>query len=127
NVKEGMDLALRLLDQKDFAGGMAIVAVGRLGTKEHLGLLEPLLTNNTVLLNVNFNNKPGTTEVRDVALAMMVHLTGQPIKDYGYEFFRGTNNDVVYMAPVYLAFADPAKRDAAFKKWQEWKAKQSRP
>ncbi|OAI48044.1 hypothetical protein AYO44_01175 [Planctomycetaceae bacterium SCGC AG-212-F19] len=127
NLKEGLDLALRLLDDKDFAGGMAVVAIGRLGTKDHLKLLEPLLSDKTVLLNVNFNNKPGTTEVRDVALAMMVHLTGQPIRDYGYEFFRGTNNEVAYMAPVYLAFAETAKRDAAFKKWEDWKAKQPRP
>lgn len=124
NLKEGLDLALRLIKQKDFAGGQAIVAVGRLGTREHLPLLEPMLADTTVLLNVNFNNRPGTTEVRDVALAMMVHLTGQSIRDYGYEFFRGTSNEVVYFAPVYFAFADAAQRDAALKKWRDWKAAQ---
>jgi hypothetical protein len=79
-----------------------------------------------MLLNVNFNNKPGTTEVRDVALGMMVHLSGQPIRDYGFEFFRGNNNEQAYFAPVYFAFTDQAKRDAAMKKWNEWKEKQSK-
>lgn len=124
NLKEGLDLGLRLIREKDFASGMSIVAVGKLGTKQHLAVLEPLLSNDTVLMNANFNNKPGTTEVRDVALAMMVHLSGQPIKDFGFEFFRGANNDQVFFAPAYLAFSDQMKRDAALKKWQEFAAKQ---
>jgi hypothetical protein len=125
NLKEGLDIARKLLDQKEYAGGMAVVAVGKLGTREDVSLLEPLLSNNAVLLNVNFNNKPGTTEVRDVALGMMVHLSGQSIRDYGFEFFRGNNNEQAYFAPVYFAFADQAKRDAALKKWSDWKAKQT--
>ncbi len=124
NLKEGLDIARKLIDQKEYGGGMAIIAVGKLGAKDDLSMLEPLLTNNTVLLNVNFNNKPGTTEVRDVALGMMVHLSGQSIRDYGFEFFRGNNNEQAYFAPVYFAFADQAKRDAGLKKWNEWKAKQ---
>jgi hypothetical protein len=124
NLKDGLDLALRLIRDKEFAGGMSIVAVGKLGTKEHLAVLEPLLSNETLVANVNFNNKPGTAEVRDVALAMMVHLSGQPIKDFGFEFFRGANNDQVFFAPAYLAFSDKAKREAALKKWQEFAAKQ---
>lgn len=124
NLKEGLDIARKLLDQKEYSGGMAVIAVGKLGTKDDVSLLEPLLTNNTILLNVNFN-KPGTTEVRDVALGMMVHLSGQSIRDYGFEFFRGNNNEQAYFAPVYFAFADQNKRDAAIKKWNDWKAKQS--
>src|SRR5262249_40309263 len=45
NLKEGLDLALRLIRDKEFAGGMSIVAVGKLGNKEHLAILEPLLSN----------------------------------------------------------------------------------
>jgi hypothetical protein len=124
NIKEGLDLALRLVREKDYLGGMSILAVGKLGTKEHLPVLEALLGNDTVVVNVNFNNKPGTAQVRDLALGMMIHLTGQPIKGYGFEFFPGTTNDQVFFAPLYLAFSDQAKRDAAHKKWQEWVAKQ---
>jgi hypothetical protein len=127
NLKEGLELGLRLIREKDWANGMAIVAIGKLGTKDHLKVLEPLLANNTVIMNVNFNNKPGTTEVRDVALAMMVHLTGQSIKDYGYEFFRGNTNEQVFFAPVYLAFAEQAKRDAALKKFQDWTKANAKP
>ena len=127
NFKEGLDLGLRLIREKDWANGMAIVAVGKLGTKEHLPQLAPLLEDSTVIMNVNFNNKPGTTEVRDVALAMMVHLTGQNIKDYGFEFFRGNSNEQVFFAPVYLAFAEKAKRDAAHKKYQDWAKANAKP
>src|SRR5262249_11951581 len=99
NWKEGLDLGLRLVRNKDFASGMAVLAIGKLGTKEQVPVLTGLLDNTTVLLNVNFNNKPGTMEVRDVALAMLVHLSGQPIRDYGFEFFQGTSNDQVFFVP----------------------------
>ncbi|MBL8795010.1 MAG: hypothetical protein JNM56_13960 [Planctomycetia bacterium] len=126
-LKEGLVLALKLIESKDFANGMAITAVGKLGNKEHVPVLEKLLDNKTVVMNVNLNNKQGTTEVRDVALAVLIHLTGQQIKDYGYEFYRFPNNDQIFHATAYLAFAEQAKRDAAQQKWHDWKAKQPKP
>jgi len=124
NLKEGLELALKLIKEKDFANGMALAAVGKLGGKEHLGTLEPLLKNATVLTNFNFNNQAVITQVRDVALAMMVHLTGQNVKDYGYEFARNVQGDQLFYSVVFLGFGNDTKRDAAFKKWQEWSEKQ---
>lgn len=126
-LKEGLVLALKLIENKDFANGMAITALGKLGDKEHVPVLEKLLDNKTVVMNVNLNNKQGTTEVRDVALAVLIHLTGQQIKDYGFEFYRFPNNDQIFHATAYLAFAEQPKREAALQKYHDWKAKQPKP
>jgi len=126
NLKEGLELALKLIKDKDYANGMTLAAVGKLGSKEHLPLLEPLLKDETVITNFQFNNQAGVTQVRDIALAMTIHLNGQPIKDYGFEFMRGNNNDQIFSSTLFLGFGDQAKRDASFKKWQEWAAKQGK-
>ena len=68
----------------------------------------------------------GTTEVRDVALAMLVRLNGQQTKDYGFAFLQFHGGQQIFFAPVWLGFADDAKRTAAIKKYRDWKAAQKK-
>lgn len=126
DVKEGMDLALKLIKDKDYAGGMAITAIGKWGTKDHLATLEPLLDDKTALGNFQINNVAGTTEIRDVALAMMVRLSGQAPKDYGFPFVQWHNEQQLFYIPMWMGFADQAKRDAALKKYKDWQAAQKK-
>lgn len=126
DLKEGLDLALKLLKNKEYANGMAVTAVGKWGTKEHLPLLEGLLDEKTVVGNLQINNVQATTEVRDVALAMLVRLTGQQTKDYGFAFLHYHNGQQMFFAPVWLGFADETKRTAAIKKYRDWKAGQKK-
>jgi hypothetical protein len=125
-IKEGVDLAVKLIKDKDYAFGQSITTIGKLGGKEHLPILVPLLKNDTALTGqFNFNGKMIRTEVRDVALAMSVALQGQSIKDFGFEFLQG-NNEAAYVSPILLGFENKEKRDAAFKKYQDWLDKQEK-
>jgi hypothetical protein len=129
NLKECLPMALKEVKNRNgfaFGRSMAIVAVAKLGAKEHRAAIEELLTDKGVVTNFGFNNVQGTTEVRDVALAMLVVQSGQKLRDYGYaaaDFF-GNFDANLYSSPTLLGFADQGHRDAALKKWQDWSAKQ---
>lgn len=123
DIKEGLGLALKLLKDNDLAQGMAILAVGKWGTKEQLPLLENLLDDKTTLGNFGMNNIRGTTEMRDVALAMLVRRTDQQAKDYGFACLHFHQGQMLFqMGPIWMGFTDDAKRAAAIKKYRDWKA-----
>lgn len=95
----------------------AILAVGKFGGAEQMPVLEPLLNDSRSIAAPNRGRQDLDAEVRDVALAVLVHLSGQPLADYGFSQAR--------MQPTYLmvadslGFNDPAARDRALKKWRE--------
>jgi hypothetical protein len=124
NLNEGLDLAVEAARARKLKGqplAKVLTVIGKLGTREHLRLLELHLTDTTVVGNFGLNNGRGVTEVRDVALAMMVHLTGQEHKDYGFLFSR--NHPSLKFHEVFLGFSTTEERDQAFRKWKEWSAK----
>jgi hypothetical protein len=122
-LKEGLDLAVKLIKNKDFAFGQAITTIGKLGNKDQLPILEPLLKDETVLMpGFQFGGQQLTTQVRDVALAMSVALNGQTIKEFGFEFIQ--NNEQAFQSPILVGFGNDTKRKAAFKKYQDWLDKQ---
>jgi hypothetical protein len=126
NLKECLDLAVTTLRDKQAQGfnrATAAIAVAKLGGKESLPVLEAILADNTTVGNMVFNNVQGTTELRDVALALCVHLTGQKLADYHFEMLAN-NPTMLFMSYYYSGFSDPAKREDAFKKWKAWKAGQ---
>jgi hypothetical protein len=130
-LKEGVEIALKELRKKDgnsYGRGAAILALGRLGGKEHRAVLEPLLTDAGDVSSFGINNASGKTQVRDVALAVLVHQQGQSLKDYG--FAVGTLLPGFELSqqnhPGLLGFTDQKLRDAALKKWKEQAAKQTK-
>ncbi len=70
----------------------AILLVGQFGTRENVRHLEPLLEDATVCMPLQAQQLPGqpvvNVQVRDVALVVMLHLTGQRPADYGYVHAR---------------------------------------
>src|SRR5262249_50134762 len=123
-LKEALTLALKIANDKAVRGhplGLALTAIGKLGGKEHRAVLERFLDDTTLIGNFHINAGRGTTEVRDVALGMLVHVTGQSHRDYGFAFPQ-TSLDLKFN-PFYLGFAAPAQRDAAVKKWQAYAKK----
>jgi len=130
NMPEVTDLALKVVRNKKVgpqghAHGMVILAKN--GGKKHIELFESFLNDKGSVSSFGIGNKlHGATEVRDVALAMLVHLTDQKHTDYDFTFSRETGYSLLFNAP-FLGFTTPAERDKAFKKWQDWKAKQPRP
>jgi hypothetical protein len=119
DLKEGADLARKAVEGKKARGqslATALVALGKLGGKEQLGLVESALGDATPLGDFEFNNVKGSTEIRDVALAMAVHLSGQSHKDYGFAFVR-LNSSLLFNSGC-LGFASPQEREAAHRKWK---------
>jgi hypothetical protein len=97
----------------------AILAVGKLGSQEHIELLTPLLADDTALGN-QFNRqvkKSFQPQVRDVALAVIIHLSGEKPQDYG---FTAIQQDAVRLfRSNTMGFASDQQRQAAHKKWQQ--------
>jgi hypothetical protein len=125
-LPEGLTLARKVIRSDKaipHARAVAISLIGKLGTRRDIADLEPLLKNDTVVGMASINNVRVTTQLRDVALATVVRLSGQDAADYGYPYlkmFRGNPNFSV--SPALLGFPDTASRNDAFKKWQVWKS-----
>jgi hypothetical protein len=126
-LKECLDLAVKAAKEKKVKGqglGAVLTTIGKMGGKEHLPLLEAQLNDTTVIGNFGINRGSGTTEVRDAALAMLVHMTKQSHKDYGF-LFAEANAGLMFNS-VFLGFTNNAERDKAHRKWKEWKAAQDK-
>ena len=86
---EGLIVATRVLaDERTQAAPRqaAILIIGRFGDKQLVPLVEKFLTDETVCGAVQMPVRPGQVEVqvRDAALAVIVQLTNQELKDYGH-------------------------------------------
>jgi len=127
NLKEGLDLAVRVVRDRRVKGvglATAFTTIGKLGGRDQVALLEPFLEDKTVLGPFALNRMRGTTEVRDVALAMLVHLTGQSHKDYGYAFVESNAGFEFYAQ--FLGFGTDQQRERALRKWKDWSAAQKK-
>ena len=97
----------------------AIIAVGRFGGEKDVGLLQPLLRNKTVCHT--WSNpalkKNGTiqVQVRDAALAVLLHLTGKDPAKFGFKLLR-ENPETLYYVYTF-GFIDDKEREAAHAKW----------
>lgn len=104
----------------------ALISVGRFGGKEDRPLLEAHLKNNTVChtwSNPAFKNLI-KTEIRDVALVMLLHVLGQEPKDYGFVLLQPNPMTVYHIYS--FGFHEPADRDTALAKWAQWSATQGK-
>ena len=127
-LAEGLDTAVRVLAVESVQPHIrqyALLAVGRFGNKQHVSAVEPSLKDTTNCFVQQVNNRQVQTQVRDVALAVLVHLTAQDLKEYGYE--KAQLHQQMVFNPATLGFQDSTARDAALKKWQAWSASQARP
>jgi hypothetical protein len=126
-LKEANDFLLNVVRDKKVRGiymAQVVINVGRLKNKDHIPLLQALLEDQTQLGQIQFGQMRGNTELRDVALAMLVHITDQAHKDYGFSFLTVHPN--LLWAPNYLGFTKPEEREAAHKKWKAWWAAQKK-
>lgn len=125
NLKEGLAPALALIEPP---GGppryehFAILAVGKLGSREHAAALMPLLDDARPITGPDRTGRESDTQLRDVALAVMIQLTEQKLADYGFVHAK-TNPSILFNTNT-LGFNDPSARDQAIKKWRAWWQKQ---
>ena len=129
DLPEGLDIARKTLKGKPDlqTRASAIALIGKLGTKANLADIEPFLTDNGAVAAVQFgNNMRIDTQVRDVALATSVQLSGQSLNDYEFPYlkmFGQQRNVQVFNSAQMFGFSDEAGRTAAFKKWHVWREK----
>jgi hypothetical protein len=103
----------------------AMLYLAQRGGKDELPVIKSQLKNETTL-NARIQLAPGLvidSQVRDIALALCLHLDGQDLKAYGYEFQNGFNQANVINNYWGYGFTDDDKRAAAHKKWAEYEAK----
>jgi hypothetical protein len=127
-IKEALPLALKMLEKKDrdtYGKANVMVALVKLGSKEHIKVLEPFLKDETQVQSINFGNGPQLTiQVRDVAMGVQIQLAGQRLTEYGFDNRFGTGGQSVYC----YGFPDDGDgkskaRDEAHAKWKEWAKK----
>jgi hypothetical protein len=101
----------------------ALLAVAKLGTANDVPDLEPLLEDRTEYLSKPLANRPQEyqdgVQIRDVALATMLRLTGQEPVAYGYLHVRPHPQSV--FDPTSLGMESDDGRDAAAEKWRAWR------
>jgi hypothetical protein len=123
DLPEGLEPALSILR---FGGGQpqivhfALLVVGKFGDKRHIADIEPVLANEVLLFSHNVDGKQMKVEVRDIALAVLVHLSGQSLHDYG---MHGVQSNPQYLFNYStLGFAEDTQRAEALKKWKAYAA-----
>jgi len=101
----------------------ALLAVGKLGSATDVPDLEPLLEDRTEYLPKPLANRPrgykDGVQIRDVALATMLRLTGQEPVAYG--FLHARPHPQLAFDPASLGMESDEQRDAAAEKWRAWR------
>jgi hypothetical protein len=104
--------------------GFALQTIARFGDESHIPLVEPLLddaspygANSAAAAKASFQ-----TQIRDIALATVVHLARQDPKTFGLTRLKPNSTQVFNTSS--LAFENDAKRDEAIKKWRAFRAEQ---
>ncbi len=122
DLREGLDLALKLLGsdggpQQPAILHDALITVGRFGNHEHIALIEPWLKDTSSCLTPPAND-PRQPQIRDVALAVLIHLSGQELKDYGLDQVQLNFQTLPPCGTI--AFPDSLTRKVALRKWEQW-------
>ncbi len=124
--KAGLQQAKKIISQsqRTTSSSMlqyAIIAVGKYGDEEHIPLLKSLLDNKTVCHTWSNQalKKDGSIkiQVRDVALAIILHMTGRDPAKFGFKLLR-ENPETLYYVYTF-GFIEEEEREAAHAKWAE--------
>jgi hypothetical protein len=121
SLKEGLEPAKKIVGDKSaprHTRQYAVLVIGKLGDKTYLPLLESLLDDDSEIMKNTIKNINYRTELRDVALAVAVQMTGQELKDYGFD--RAQISGAVVITST-LGFPSDETRSAAFGKWTEYR------
>jgi hypothetical protein len=122
DMKEMAPTALKMATNKKtqaWTRATALIALGKLGTKDNIKDIEDLLKDTTNLGQMQFNQVRVQTEMRDVALAAMIMLSGQDVTTYDFPYLKAFPINKNYLAYNYFGFSDNTQRDAALKKFKE--------
>ncbi|MGF1578501.1 MAG: hypothetical protein ACFCD0_03975 [Gemmataceae bacterium] len=106
--------------------GQALQYIGRNGSKKDIEKLKPLLKNTSQVGNISINGVRIQTQVRDAALATMVHLSGKTLRDFGFDYAKRFGTGYLNTSYSAYGFANDQNRRATFQKWQEYQEKNAK-
>lgn len=135
SLSECLPLAIALLEPKpEFLAVLptqqmlAILAVGKFGSEENIATLEPYLDDTRECLPRQQINGPGSelasVQMRDVALAALLRLTGQEPVAYG--FLHARPHPQMLFDVTSLTMENDERRGAALGQWRAWRAQHTR-
>ena len=123
NLKEGLVPAERILNNpvaQTHVMQYAILTVAKLGNKDYMSLLEKFLDDKTRVSTRRVDKLTYETQMRDVALAGLVHLAEQDHKKFGFSQIQ--KHTTVLFSTSTLGFKDEKERQVALTKWKEFRA-----
>lgn len=132
-ASEALTIAERILTSGDSAANsrqMAILVLARFGQRSQGAILEELLDDATPC-GVAQARDPASKQksfqrvelqIRDVALAALLYLNEQDLRDYGFSATEPFSR-AAYQ-PGAIGFIDDPTRAAAMAKWAQWRAEQ---
>ncbi|MCC9627053.1 hypothetical protein LOC68_01415 [Blastopirellula sp. JC732] len=94
----------------------SILAIAKLGSTEDIPFLEKLFENDSDIVPVN-QREPFESQVRDIALAAAIHLSGRNPREFGFDRITADANYLFSYRTV--GFASDVERSAAFEKWHK--------
>lgn len=119
DLRSVLEPARKYLTRTDVSSSMrlyAVLAIAKLGTAEDVDVLRPLLDDATQCWVWQAGKERISTQVRDAALAAVIHLSGGNPRDFGFD--RLQMNPQTLYAPHTLGFADDQQRAAARRAWE---------
>lgn len=125
DIKAGLkpaEVVIRGSGQQPHVVQYAILATAKLGGRDQIPLLELLLDDDTVCSTRTTNRVVVKTQLRDVALAGLFHLTGRDARAEAFPAMQ--NHSQMLFNPSTLGFESEAKREAALKKWRALREKE---
>jgi hypothetical protein len=127
DLKDGLVAAERLLQMPNNPSHIrqyAILTLAKLGDASHIPQLESMFADKTPCTTRRVNNVQYETQIRDVALAAVLHLSKLDLKEYGYSSVQ-VHTQYLFN-PGSLGFQNDQQRDQAIAKWQAWKANEGK-
>jgi hypothetical protein len=103
------------------ARGAALLLLGKVGDKKHIGKIEPLLKDTTAVGSRKLGRSVLQTELRDVALATSAKLKGIDPATLGFPYLAVIPGIKTLPDPACLGFATKADRAKAFAAWEKKK------
>jgi outer membrane protein assembly factor BamB len=133
DLKEGLAPALRLSQNRQLANqslrAQGIGFIGKWGGKDYAAVLDVLLDDKGILFQGQMGGVKTEIQIRDVALAWLIHVTGQDHAEYGMtnakaNFDTLRKNPSSSYIPSYTdqGFREATARELALIKWRSYVA-----
>lgn len=130
-MTEALPLALKAVNDTQkgacYRAHLLLDFMAVVGRKAHVKSLEPLLGDESGLGSLKVGDGPTLApQVRDVALAVSIRMSGQKPADFGFHAGSFESKDYHKYFGGY-GFIDDAARDTARAKWRVWVTRQESP